>query len=438
MDASIQHLDPRPEWSEHDCHVWEKSIVRIEDAGLATTPWDDIPRAMYDHLAFIARVYHGDKQEAELAFSLPELLLMLETWSREYRSQVVRNMPFAHNMKISTLRSVSRRADDAWRIYNYLSPFVSALRIGINPVTGVAREFSSQLASKYMGDLGQLMQKNIRVVLFEQVTQVGIDLYSGRLRLSDQELAALRHTGQVPAELETRPLKVFVVGQVNSGKSSLVNALKAQFVTETDPLPATSGLSYHSIRMADEQEVFLVDTPGLDVQEKAQKLFLKEVVQADLLLWVSQANQPAKALDKAFYEQWAGFFAENLARKKPPIVLVTTHNDRLVSAKGWNPPYDLAQLDDPVVRVMRDALAYCHEAIGLAVDTRGVPVSLVPEQKPFNVKVLHDLLLAVSDEARAVQLNRQRLDGDGAMQSVRKAIGQAAGLLKVGVDLALK
>jgi hypothetical protein len=54
------------------------------------------------------------------------------------------------------------------------------------------------------------------------------------------------------------------------------------------------------------------------------------------------------------------------------------------------------------------------------------------------VKVLHDLLLAASDEARAVQLNRQRLDGDGAMQSVRKAIGQAAGLLKVGVDLALK
>jgi hypothetical protein len=156
------------------------------------------------------------------------------------------------------------------------------------------------------------------------------------------------------------------------------------------------------------------------------------------LLWVSQANQPAKALDKAFYEQWAGFFAENLARKRPPVVLVTTHNDRLVPAEGWSPPYDLTQLDDPVVRVMRDALEYCHEAIGLAVDNRGVPVSLVPDQTPFNVKVLHDLLLAASDEARAVQLNRQRLDGDGAMQSVRKAIGQAAGLLKVGVDLTLK
>ena len=433
-----QHLDPRPEWSDHDCQVWDQSLARIQEAGLATTPWDEIPRAMFDHLAFVARVYHGDKREAELAFSLPELLLMLETWSREYRAQVIQNMPLAHDIKLSTLRSVSRRADTAWRVYGYLSPFVSALRIGINPVTGLAREFSSQLASKYMGDLGQVMQKNIRVVLFEQVTQVGIDLYSGRLRFSDEELEAFQRDEQPPQEVVVKPLSVFVIGQLNAGKSSLVNALKQQFVAETDALPATSGLHYHAMQLQDGADIYLVDTPGLDGESGTAKNLLKEVAGADLLLWVSQANQPAEALDKAFHDEWSQYFSDNLARKKPPVLLVTTHNDRLFPAESWQPPYDLSDTADPQVQTMLDALEYCHDTIGFSGDSAGVPVSLLPGEEPLNLDVIHTLLLAASDEARGVQLNRRRLEAGGGAQVVSKALGQTAGLIRFGVGLARK
>lgn len=437
-EERARHLDPRPEWSGHDHGVWEKSIARIEDAGLATTPWDDIPRAMYDHLVFVARVYHDDKREAEFAFSLPELLLMLETWSREYRGQVVQNMPFANDIKVSTLRSMSRRADTAWRVYHYLSPFISALRIGINPVTGLAREFSSQLASKYMGDLGQLMQKNIRVVLFEQVSQVGIDLYSGRLKFSEEELLAFQHAQQAPEEVESTPLSVFVIGQLNAGKSSLINALKQQVVAETDPLPATSGLHYHTMQLENGMDIYLVDTPGLGGEESASKKLLQEAVRADLLLWVSQANQPAKAVDKAFHEHLTRYFSDNLARKKPPILLVTTHNDRLFPADSWKPPYDMADTGNRQVQTMMDALRYCHESIGLSENSQVIPVSLRPGKYSFNLDVLHALLRAASDEARAVQLNRQRLDADAGSRIVRKAIGQTAGLVKVGVKLVRK
>ena len=434
-DESPQHLDPRPEWSDHDKQVWQTSIARIEEAGLATTPWDDIPQAMFDQLTFVARVYHGDSREAEFAFSLPELLLMLETWSREYRAQVVQNMPLAHDVKISTLRTMSRRADTALRIYSYISPFISALRIGINPVTGLAREFSSQLATKYMGDLGQLMQKNIRVVLFEQVTQVGIDLYSGRLKFSEEELLAYRNAQQKPEEIDIKPLSVFVVGQLNAGKSSLINELKQQYVAETDALPATSGFHYHPLMLENDVEIYLVDSPGFDGKKSTSKALLREVVKADLLLWVSQANQPAKALDKQFLEQWNGYFTEHLARKKPPILLVTTHNDRLPPVDDWQPPYDLSDPASKKVKSMLAALDYSNEAIGLPKDSWAVPVSLLSGEDSFNLDVLQALLIAVSDEARAAQLNRQRLD---AGTGVLKAINQTAGLVKVGVKLALK
>jgi predicted GTPase len=433
-DEPLQHLDPRPEWSDHDHDVWQQCSVRIEEADLADTPWDDIPGAMLDHLVYVAKAYRGDTRDAELAFTLPELLLMTETWAREYRAQVVEYMPFAYDLKISTVRTLGRHTDKALRVYNSMSPLVAALRIGINPLSGLAREFSSRLASRFVGDLSKEVQRNIRVILFEQVTQVGIDLYSGRLKFSDEEIAAYRNAKAEPEEVELRPLSVFCVGQVNAGKSSLINVLKEQCVAETDPLPATSDFHYHPLRLTDDIDVYLIDTPGLDGTESTSKILLREAVNADLLLWVSQANQPAKVLDKQFYELWCEYFDDNLARKKPPLILVTTNNDRLVTAEKWHPPYDLADTGDATVDSMLSALRYTREAMALSAETLAVPIALPPGRASYNVGVLKDLLISASDEARAAQLNRQRLDSSALRPGIKRALQQSAGLIKVGAN----
>lgn len=437
-DAPPRHVEPRPEWSEHDQQVWRQCIAHVEKAELAATPWDNVPRAMFDHFTYVARAYHGDKRDAELAFTLPELLLMLETWAREYRAQVVQYMPLAHDMKVSTIRSLGRHTDTALRVYRYVSPLVSALRIGINPLTGLAREFSSQLASKYMGDLGEQMQKNIRVILFEQVTQVAIDLYSGRLKFSEDEMLAYRQAQGKPEEVELKPLTVLFVGQLNAGKSSLINALKRECVAETDPLPATSGYHYHPMRLPNELEIYLIDTPGLDGKESTFEALLEEAVNVDLLLWISQANQPAKALDKEFYEEWSAYFEENLARKKPPLLLVTTNNDRLAPADSWHPPYDLADSSNRTVESMMAALRFTHESIGLSEENLAVPVALPPGEEPYNLDVLLNLLVSASDEARATQLNRHRLDANAQAPRLLKTLQQTAGLVKVGVKFSLR
>ncbi len=122
-DTAPERLDPRPEWSEHDQQVWRQCIAHIEEAELAATPWEDIPRAMFDQLTFVAKAYHGDAKDAEFAFTLPELLLMLETWAREYRAQVVDYMPLAHDLKISTVRTLGRHTDTATRICRPSTPY---------------------------------------------------------------------------------------------------------------------------------------------------------------------------------------------------------------------------------------------------------------------------------------------------------------------------
>lgn len=78
----------------------------------------------------------------------------------------------------------------------------------------------------------QQLTGHSRVVFFEQVTQVGIDLYSGRLKFSEAELLAYRNAQEKPEEIDIKPLSVMFIGQVNAGKSSLINTLKQQCVAD--------------------------------------------------------------------------------------------------------------------------------------------------------------------------------------------------------------
>jgi uncharacterized protein len=436
--ATLEHLDPRPNWSSHDHRVWEESLAHIESEKLGETPWADIPRLIFEQLAFVATAYHGKQGRAVYAFSVPELLLMMEIWSRDYRAEVIENVPLIQEVKVSTMMDFSGKANSAQRLYRYLGPVYRSIRTGINPVTGLLSEASSHIASRLFSELGVHMQHNMKVTLFEEVTKVAIDLYSGRLKLSEQELLTYRQAQGAPELEEVIPLTVIVVGQVNAGKSSLINALKEDCVAEVDATPATAGFHHHHVQLNGELDVYLTDTPGLDGSEATVKAIFREALQADLVIWVSQANQPAKALDKQFLEQWNRYFESNLARKKPPILLATTHNDLLPPAGEWHPPYDMTQSDKQKVKSMTDALAYTRKAIGLPEESLAVPVALLAGERSFNLDVLRGLLQSVAGEARSAQLNRQRLDAQSRASVVRRALKQSAGLMKSGVKIALK
>lgn len=438
VETTVPHLDPRPDWSSHDHRVWEESLAHIEAEKLYETPWQDIPRAIFDHLAFVARAYHDDDKRAVYAFSVPELLLMLEIWSREYRADVIENVPLVQEVKISTIMDLSDKAETAQRTYKYFGPLYRIVRTAFNPATGLLSEATSQITTKIFSELGLHMQRNMKVMLFEEVTHVAIDLYSGRLKLSKEELLAYRMAQATPELEDVIPLAVIIVGQVNAGKSSLINALKEECVAEVDAIPATAGAHHHLLQLTEDLAVYLIDTPGLDGRRETEEAVLREALKADFMIWVNQANQPAKALDHQFLEQWNSFFESNLNRKKPPILLVTTHNDRLPPVGDWQPPYDMADLENKKVKSMTDAITYTHDAIKLPEAAPAVPVCLLPGEKRFNLEVLRDLLVSMSEQARAAQLNRQRLDADARASIVMKGLRQSAGLVRSGLKIALK
>jgi len=365
-------------------------------------------------------------------------MLMLEVCSREYRALVVRNIPFSQDLKLSTAISWSQKSTATYQLYKKYSPILDVVRAVLSGGSSVPGIIAGGLLSEMGGGLSDHMQQNLKQMLFEQVSQVAIDLYGGRLKLSDAEMQAYRDTVQQPEETVARPLSVLIIGQVNAGKSSLVNALKEESVAGVDVLPATDGFHVYHFSLSEGVEIYLTDTPGLDGSEKVSAALLQHAVKADLLLWLSQANQPAKALDIALLKEWDQYFANNLGRKKPPVLLVTTHNDALKPQLEWSPPYDLSDTQTPKVKTIVAAAAYTREALGFSEGATVIPISLKPGVETYNIDALRDVLIALSDEARAAQLNRQRLEAADTAPLIRRALSQGVGLAGTALKLVLR
>ncbi len=429
------HLQAIADWSNRDLQVWNCALDNITRLELHSIDWAELPNAMLDQLGYVAGKYNQNVQNAKYAFTVPEVLLMLEVCSREYRGQVLSNFPLAQDIKVSTMMGVSATSTKVFSLYRAYSPFIDAARAILTGGSSLPAQVASKLGSDFGKGLTSHMQRNLKQLLFEQVSQVAIDLYSGRLKLSEDELAKYRQTLSEVTDTPVRPLSVMVVGQVNAGKSSLINALKERSVAEVDVLPATAGFHRYQVTLSEELDLTLIDSPGLDGSVGVTSRLLEEASRADLLLWISQADQPAKALDEELMSQWNEYFGTHIGRKKPPVLLVTTHNDMLKPMHSWNPPYDLNNLTDRKAQSIAAASRYTRQVLGLADDSPVVPVAFKPGAKPYNIDALRDILIDLSSEARAAQLNRERLDSAGTVAIISKTLSQTVGLAEEGVKL---
>jgi len=102
-------------------------------------------------------------------------------------------------------------------------------------------------------------------------------------------------------------LRVVIVGKPNAGKSSLFNALLREPRAIVTPLPGTTRDFITERLIVDGLAVELVDTAGVrPTPEVVERLgierTLRQVAEADLVLWVLDGSVPLDAEDDAVYE----------------------------------------------------------------------------------------------------------------------------------------
>jgi len=97
-----------------------------------------------------------------------------------------------------------------------------------------------------------------------------------------------------------------VVGQVKSGKSSLINALLGESRAPVDTLPLTDAVDLYECQPEGLPQIILRDTPGYGAAAEDEDPFSRlgdEIQGCDLLLLVCTARSAARQSDRALLRQ---------------------------------------------------------------------------------------------------------------------------------------
>src|SRR5439155_17504622 len=193
-----------------------------------------------------------------------------------------------------------------------------------------------------------------------------------------------------------------VLGQVKAGKSSLINALLGEQLARTDVLPATADITRYELQPPDiPSRLVLLDTVGYGhagPREDQLKATQEAARQADLVLLVMQARNPARQTDLELLQGLERWFAPRPGLKLPPILVILTHIDLLTPAMEWSPPYDWQHPDRLKEQQIQEAVVTVRDQFAPYV-VGCVPVCSAPGKVLGIEEWLLPTLMELLDEA---------------------------------------
>ena len=407
------------EWGSFDQQIWQELNERILVQLDKNSEWEGLKEHGLELITLTSAHYHHSNSRKELAFSATELLKMIEEISRRYRYLLKSHIPMVEKINISTFKlfydhkdkaEVAKKAWDVYRAYRAFTP------------AGLIAELRGQVLGKVFDEVGDELQFKLKQALLQEVLSVAIDLYSGRFVADDDELESshIARSDQDNKVAELEPLRVCLLGQISSGKSTLVNVLTNNVAAEVSLLPATDAVSVHQCVVDGIEAMNLVDLPGIDGEEKTHQKLIEQVTNSDLVLWVLKADQPARSLDADFLEKLNGYYEleKNRSRKKPTIIGVLNQVDRLKPVREWQPPYDLTDTTSAKVNMINEATHYNQELLSLE---HCVPLSVSDNKPHFNLEQLTDLLDSCYEQGIQTQLNRRRMEAGDKLELTEQA-----------------
>lgn len=432
---------PSAGWGPTGQAAWHDVEALADEATPLTFTDKEAPAALIRRtVETVARRFHPDSPDAMARVTLPEALLLTERIARDLRRGVLRHVPGARQVRIDHLLWVKRQSD------RYGKAALLAAKVGygvfrlirlyLDPARAVAQEAQSALQGEAGGVLSHRARAYATRMLILEAGRAAVDLYSGNLRLSDDEIASARLADQGSvAEKQEPPVRILLAGQVNAGKSSAVNALAGEVLCEVSPVPTPAGSVEHLLRADGRPSASIVDTPGITSTGGVHDEILRQARRCDLVIWVASAVQPARAADVEGLRALRRQIAAATDQRPPPVLVALTHVDQLRPAAEWSPPYDTAAPNTAKERSIRGALEAASRVLEAPLDSI-VGVAAPEGAEPHNYDLLWGHVAARLDDAKLRQLERLRTSKGGF--SFRDLANQAGRSAAVLVQAALK
>jgi predicted GTPase len=292
----------------------------------------------------------------------------------------------------------------------------------MNPVN-IARYWSSKMTAEPVTT--ELQTELLAVIYLRFIRQVGfylIEMNSGRLRAgadayrhafgSELEGPAARVSeDRLKRRVAAEPVSVALVGQVSSGKSSLVNALTGIRQAAVDILPETQDVQRYQMAVGQPPVAMtLLDTPGYGesgaTADQARQI-RSALREANAVLIVMDAHSPAREADVRTVRDLETSYANQPRLKPPRMVGVLTHVDLLRPTLEWSPPYEWREPTRAKEHSIHDAVEYVRGLFGGSLADL-VPVCSDVERKR-SWGVLEELVPAMTgvlDDAQSAALLR--------------------------------
>jgi predicted GTPase len=353
----------------------------------------------------VAQAYHPGRDAALLQVTLPELLRAAEVTLANVRRDLLDIFPSAQDMPI---RAVDTAAElKAWSdvgvpLYR-VGRFVA--RVVANPWAAIASELGSVAVGLSQRKLAEVAKCRAAEIIVRQAGETAILLYSGRCRREAEFSTSGPVRAGAPQVLRNPSparLRVAVLGQVNAGKSSLVNALLGRSAS-------LAGHNVHTRRKHDFEvevegvgPVNFVDHPGF---RHGASPDVDLIVGADMVLWAIALHRADRAPDAAVAEALRQWSARQPGRRVPPIIVVPTHMDRLDPSGEWEPPYDWERGDRTKERSAAAAVAAVREALAWP-EARLAPVMLREGLPIWNLDAVRAAMTSARREAELTQMSR--------------------------------
>jgi uncharacterized protein len=426
--------EPSRDWNVAEREAWTE-VLAIADATapFTFTETEPLVASARNIVEVVARRFHPEAHTAWAQFSLPEFLLLAERLCRDIRREALRHIPGVRAIRLSHLlwaHQQNRRygpvARTSWRVGFGLWRII---RGTLNPLQAVGQETSSVFMENTAKVLSYRLRAYATQLAVLEIGRAAIDLYAGRLALSDDEVRAAREREMAGVLDRGAPVRIVLIGQVNAGKSSLLNALAQEIRSAVGPLPVTSNAEEYLLELEGRPTVEVVDMPGFD--ERAASELRAQAARADLIMWVASAMQPARGPDRKLLDEVRSWAGAQLARRPPPVLLALTHIDELRPAAEWAPPYDVTAPTGPKARAIRGAVNAVAAALALRVAAI-VPVAMPPGRESYNLDALWARIAVELDEAKLAQLDRLRVGHQRL--SPRELAGQASNAIRTIVQ----